>query len=197
MLSKKTSGKKTQPATADVAAMPPVAGTVEAPGAGIARGPEAGLPQTPAPTATRLVEALEHSAHLVSYDFDSTLHRPQHSTWAAFRVLSIIGQHGPLSPAHVAQLSGMSNSALSNILKPLLKLEFVDQQTAATDKRSKLLSITPTGANYLAEMAPKQQELEEQWANELTPIEQDLLISLLNKLLAGSRATLSRENHTS
>jgi len=159
--------------------------------------PEQGQPPVPtSSTATRLVEALHQSAHLLAYDLDSTVHRPHHSTWAAFRVLSIIGQQGPISPAHTAQLSGMSKPALSNLLKPLLAQGFVEQETAAADKRSKMLSITAAGQKYLAEIAPQQQKLEEQWANELTPIEQDLLISLLNKLMAGDRAAHNRGNRT-
>lgn len=144
-------------------------------------------------TANRLSVALNRVSHLLTYDFDATVHRPEESSWAAYRVLFVIWLAGPLTPVRVAELTGMGKSAISNLLKPLLKQGYVIQEASAEDRRSKLLTLTPEGTEYINKVFPRQNDLEARWAESLTSIEKDLLISLLNKLLNSPRAEEVRE----
>lgn len=145
------------------------------------------------PTANRLSVALNRVSHLLTYDFDATVHRPEGSSWAAYRVIFVVWLAGPLTPLQAAELTGMGKSAISNLLKPLLKQGYITQEASAEDRRSKLLTLTPLGEEYINKVFPLQNDLETEWSNSLTPIEQDLLISLLNKLLNGARAEEVRE----
>ncbi|ANE02848.1 MarR family winged helix-turn-helix transcriptional regulator [Corynebacterium crudilactis] len=145
------------------------------------------------PTANRLSVALNRVSHLLTYDFDASIHRPEDSSWAAYRVIFVVWLAGPLTPARAAELTGMGKSAISNLLKPLLKQEYLIQEASAEDRRSKLLSLTPKGEEYINRIFPQQNKLEAKWSDSLTSIEQDLLISLLNKLLNGKRAEEVRE----
>ncbi|BAU94368.1 MarR family transcriptional regulator [Corynebacterium suranareeae] len=145
------------------------------------------------PTANQLSVALNRVSHLLTYDFDATVHRPEESSWAAYRVIFVVWLAGPLTPARAAELTGMGKSAISNLLKPLLKQGYVTQEASAEDRRSKLLILTPKGEEYINKVFPLQNDLETQWSSSLTAIERDLLISLLNKLLNGKRAEEVRE----
>lgn len=143
--------------------------------------------------ANRLSEAVNRVSRLLIYDYDSGIHRPAGSSWAAYRVLFVIWVSGPLSPARIAEHTGMGKSAISNLLKPLLAQGHITQEASAGDRRFKVLALTESGRARVNELFRSQNELEAEWARTLTPIEQDLLISLLDKLLDGDRAAVVRQ----
>lgn len=145
------------------------------------------------PRANRLSVAVNRVSQLLIYDYDSSIHRPTGSSWSAYRILFAIWVAGPLSPARIAELTGMGKSAISNLLKPLFTQGHLTQETSAEDRRSKLLALTDSGQAYVDEIFRRQNQRETEWARTLTPIEQDLLISLLNKLLDGDRAEEVRQ----
>lgn len=144
-------------------------------------------------TANKMSVAINRVSHLLTYDYDSTVHRPEGSSWAAYRVMFAIWLAGPLTPAYAAELIGMGKSAISNLMKPLVSQGYITQEASSEDRRSKLLRLTEEGESYITSIFLKQNQRESEWAQTLTPIEQDLLISLLNKLLAGNRAEEVRQ----
>ncbi|BAF53063.1 hypothetical protein cgR_0102 [Corynebacterium glutamicum R] len=101
-----------------------------------------------------------------------------------------------MSPLQVADKTGMKKSAISNLLKPLLAESLIVQVTAENDRRSKVLSLSEKGTTYIQKTATRQNALESEWFGTLTDIEQDLLESLLRKLLDSNRASKVRKNRS-
>ncbi|SJM63516.1 Transcriptional regulator, MarR family [Corynebacterium glutamicum] len=96
----------------------------------------------------------------------------------------------------MADKTGMKKSAISNLLKPLLAESLIVQVADEKDRRSKVLSLTETGTTYIQKTATLQNALESEWFDTLTDIEQDLLESLLKKLLDSNRASQVRKNRS-
>lgn len=147
-------------------------------------------------TAHKLSVALNQVAHLLAYDADSSIHRPDGMSLASYRILFSLWTDGPMSPLQVADKTGMKKSAISNLLKPLLAESLIIQVAAEKDRRSKVLSLTEKGTEYIQHTASRQNALELEWFSALTDIEQDLLESLLKKLLDSNRASQVRKNRS-
>lgn len=146
--------------------------------------------------AHQLSVALNQVAHLLGYDADSSIHRPDGMSLASYRILFSLWTDGPMSPLQVADKTGMKKSAISNLLKPLLAESLIVQEAAENDRRSKVLSLTEKGTEYIQHTASRQNALESEWFSALTDIEQDLLESLLKKLLDSNRASQVRKNRS-
>jgi DNA-binding MarR family transcriptional regulator len=142
--------------------------------------------------ANQMAVALNRASQLLIYDFESSVHRDRGLSWAAYRVLFTLWIIGPLTPQSTAEAAGMSRSAVSNLTKTLVREGLIAQQDSPEDGRSKILTLTGEGASHLEDVFPSQNQVESEWADALTPIEQGLFVSLLEKLLNGSRATRIR-----
>lgn len=142
--------------------------------------------------ANQMAVALNRASLLLIYDFESSVHRDRGLSWAAYRVLFTLWIIGPLPPQGAAEAAGMSRSAVSNLTKALVRQGLVVQQDSPEDGRSKILNLTDEGRDHLNDVFPAQNLVESEWAEALTPIERQLFISLLEKLLNGPRATRLR-----
>ncbi|WP_433476007.1 MarR family winged helix-turn-helix transcriptional regulator [Spirillospora sp. CA-142024] len=135
--------------------------------------------------ATRLLLTLNRASAIVTYDLESTVHRPRGHSWAAFRLLFVTWLAGPLEPGRAATLAGMSRAAVSNLTKTLVADGMMDRAPGERDGRSVILSLTERGRDAMLEIFAGQNERERQWAGVLTETEQQMLIMLLDKLIAG------------
>ena len=70
--------------------------------------------------ATRVILTLNRAASLVTYDLESSIHRPRGGSWSAFRMMFVLWLAGPMEPNVVANLAGMSRAAVSNLAKTLV-----------------------------------------------------------------------------
>jgi DNA-binding MarR family transcriptional regulator len=136
--------------------------------------------------ATRLLLTLNRASAIVTYDLESTVHRPRGHSWAGFRLLFVTWLAGPLEPTAAARLTGMSRAAVSNLTKPLIADGLLARTPAERDGRSVRLSLTDAGRAEMLEVFRAHNEREREWAGVLTDAEQQILVLLLNKLIAGS-----------
>ncbi|MFF4242369.1 MarR family winged helix-turn-helix transcriptional regulator [Actinomadura geliboluensis] len=143
--------------------------------------------------ATRLLLTLNRASAIVTYDLESTVHRPRGHSWAGFRLLFVTWLAGPLEPGRAATLAGMSRAAVSNLAKTLVADGMMDRTPGERDGRSVILSLTEKGRTAMLEIFAAQHERERQWAGTLTETEQRMLIMLLDKLIAGRTSFDARE----
>lgn len=140
------------------------------------------------PDSMRLVLTLHRLTSALVYDVESTVHRPRGLSWPGFRVLFVLWLAGPLESKRVAALSGMSRAAVSALVNTLEKNGFVERRQAEHDRRAVLLHLTDAGRATIADDYRAHNEREQAWASALTATERDTLVTLLEKLMAGSAA---------
>jgi DNA-binding MarR family transcriptional regulator len=80
----------------------------------------------------------------------------------------------------------MSRAAVSNLTKPLIAEGLLARTPAERDGRSVRLSLTAAGRAEMLDVFRAHNEREREWAGVLTDAEQQILVLLLNKLIAGS-----------
>lgn len=143
--------------------------------------------------ATRLLLTLNRASAIVTYDLESTVHRPRGHSWSGFRLLFVTWLAGPLEPGRAATLAGMSRAAVSNLTKTLVADGMMTRTPGRRDGRSAILALTERGRESMLEIFAGQHERERQWAGTLTETEQRMLIMLLDKLIEGRNGFDVRE----
>jgi MarR family transcriptional regulator, negative regulator of the multidrug operon emrRAB len=134
--------------------------------------------------ATRVILTLNRAASLVTYDLESSIHRPRGGSWSAFRMMFVLWLAGPMEPNVAANLAGMSRAAVSNLAKTLVARGLLRKDAAAVDGRAVTLTLTDAGLAEIRDIFREQNRRETSWASVLTDIEQDLLVMLLEKLMS-------------
>jgi MarR family transcriptional repressor of emrRAB len=135
--------------------------------------------------ATELLLTLNRASMVVTYDLEGTIHRPRNLSWASFRLLFVTWLAGPLEPKKVAELAGMTKPAVSNLAKSLVGTGLLTRTPDERDGRSVQLALTAEGHRQMADIFAEQSAREQAWAGVLTQAEQQVLVILLNKLIAG------------
>jgi len=143
--------------------------------------------------ATRLLLMLNRASDVVTYDLESSVHRAQGSTWAAFRVLYVLWLAGPMDARHVARLTNMSRAAVSNVVSTLVGRGHLASAVRAEDHRAKELSLTTEGQHYIERTYAQQNEREQEWAALLTDQDRADLSRILDRLMSGRRSIGARE----
>ncbi|MBH0120500.1 MarR family winged helix-turn-helix transcriptional regulator [Rhodococcus sp. NPDC003382] len=145
--------------------------------------------------ASRLVMSLNRATRTVIYDLEVQTLRPLHQTDSTFRVLFVLWVAGPLSPHMVASLSSMPRPTVSSLVASLRKAGLIDRQDDPEDGRGATLSLTSEGTAVITKAFADHNRREHEWASLLTPIERQLLIMLLEKLMNGRRDIGAVERH--
>jgi MarR family transcriptional repressor of emrRAB len=135
--------------------------------------------------ATEVLLTLNRASMAVTYDLESAVHRPRGLSWAAFRLLFVTWLAGPLEPKKAAELAGMTKAAVSNMTKSLIEAQLLTRSPADRDGRSVRLALTEDGHGQMLELFAEQSAREQAWVAALTQAEQQVLLMLLNKLIAG------------
>lgn len=133
--------------------------------------------------ATQVLLTLNRAANVVTYDLESSVHRPRGLSWSAFRLLFVTWLAGPIESKTAAGLTGMSRAAVSNLTKSLVASGLLDRAPDERDGRSVQLSLTDKGRREMAETYREHNEREYAWASVLTEAEQHILVMLLDKLI--------------
>jgi MarR family transcriptional repressor of emrRAB len=133
--------------------------------------------------ATQVLLTLNRAANVVTYDLESSVHRPRGLSWSAFRLLFVTWLAGPIEPKGAATLTGMSRAAVSNLTKNLVSSGLLERSPDEHDGRSVRLSLTERGRREMAETYREHNEREYAWASGLTEAEQHVLVMLLDKLI--------------
>lgn len=134
--------------------------------------------------ATLLAMSLNRASVAITHDFESKVHRPAGSSWAAYRVLFALWHSEATSASSLANITGMTRAAVSNISKPLETKGLITKAKDPEDGRGTLVELTPAGTDFVSSIFAQQNQLETVWAEKLTPVERTMLVELLRKLSA-------------
>lgn len=143
--------------------------------------------------ANQAILSLNRAAGAITYDLESTIHRPRLGSWAAYTLLFVLWNAGPLPSHRLAELSNMSRSAVSNMTKSLLARKLIGKKPHSRDGRAITLHLTTVGTEAIEETFAEEVGREREWMAALTDIEQQLLIQLLDKLI-GNRTCGGRNS---
>ena len=133
--------------------------------------------------ATEVLLTLNRASNVVTYDLESSIHRPRGWSWSSFRLLFVTWLAGPIEPKADAELTGMSRAAVSNLSKSLLADGLIDRRPTENDGRSVQLYLTAKGREAMVEAFREQNEREHAWVSVLSEAEQRILVMLLDKLI--------------
>src|ERR1700722_4817524 len=96
---------------------------------------------------------LQRAARALARRFDDAL-RPLGLTNGQFSLLMSLNRPEPPGMAPVASLLAMDRTTLTAALKPLVRRGLIKIKADPDDKRSRLLSLTPTGHRLLLRALP-------------------------------------------
>lgn len=104
-------------------------------------------------------------------------------SWTAFVGLWVLWVWGEMEAAAFAEAVGISRPTATGVLKTLEQRTWVRRRKDPSDGRRVLLSLTPSGAEKIAELCPRFNAEESRLAASLAPAEQDQLAGMLRSLL--------------
>lgn len=72
--------------------------------------------------------------------------------------MGLLSQHKELLPSELAQMEKVTTQSMSQVISHLFELNFIYKNPSGDDKRKVLLSLTPSGIAYLAQLRLEKQE---------------------------------------
>lgn len=136
--------------------------------------------------ALHTILLLHRATDVIVYDLESVVHRPAGWSFAGFRMMFVLWLVGPTPSSRLARLTGSSRAAMSALAKTLETDGLVARGAAATNRRTVVLSLTDEGRSRLLAAFADHHKRERAWAGRLSEGEQETLIHLLGKLIAGA-----------
>lgn len=123
----------------------------------------------------------------------SRLQRPSgHAAWrvlglsrAQISMLHMIYCHENISPKQVASHLGITQSAVAQLLDPLIKKDFVARQTDPKDRRAVKLAVTAKGKSLLKKFRRQRTEGLRSALNRLDQSELAKLVAIYRKMTPG------------
>jgi DNA-binding MarR family transcriptional regulator len=102
-----------------------------------------------------------------------------------YGVLSVVAAQPGLDQSAIAEEIGVDRATLASVVARLEAAGFVRRTVAKTDRRQKLLSLTPRGRTILARMQGPVQRAQERILEPLSPKDREQFLKLLNRLVDG------------
>ncbi len=99
-----------------------------------------------------------------------------------WRVLRVVEENGAIDPTQIAEQSCLLLPSLTRILQKLEEKELISRTRDTADRRRQMISITPRGANLIAENIDTALTLAEDTRRKLGAERYDLLLDLLSDL---------------
>jgi len=124
---------------------------------------------------------VQRAARAVARRFDDAL-RPVSLTNFQFSLLMSLNRPEPASMGQVSALLAMDRTTLTANLKPLERRGLVTITAGPTDRRSRLLALTPAGRSLLAAALPLWEKTQAEIERLLTEAGPDLLRADLRAL---------------
>jgi DNA-binding MarR family transcriptional regulator len=107
-----------------------------------------------------------------------------------WRVLAIIGMHQPVTPASIAEVTGMDRVTVTRSIQQLEAKQLVSKSKNQVDGRSVLVRLTKQGEAHWRPMMQAMQQQGEAYRRLLTPGEFALLLELIERLQNYARKEL-------
>jgi DNA-binding MarR family transcriptional regulator len=99
-----------------------------------------------------------------------------------WRLIAVLAERPSTTQQMIGGLTGMDKVTVSRATVALVDRALVKREPNPEDKRSQLLSLTTTGAQLYAEIAPKAKEMEAAIFSTLSSQERDSLMRLLRRI---------------
>ncbi len=146
--------------------------------------------------AMRATLDLVHAAQAFVRAAEKTVHRPFGWSWAGFRVCFTLSAFGPLEARSIARLAGVTRQTTASVLATLERDGFVRRERLSTDDRRLItVSLTPAGERAVKSGFAAQNAFEARWLACLSREEQELLGSLLQRVLSSLAPSVESESH--
>jgi DNA-binding MarR family transcriptional regulator len=126
-------------------------------------------------------------------DFETNVHRPLGWSWAGFRIMFVVAVAGPLEPARVARLAGVTRASISAVLNTLERDGFATRVRKSDDRRVVTIELTERGRDAVVEGYRRQHEIEKAWLGTLTETQLQRLNATLRRLLEHHSGALHSE----
>ncbi|WP_433262186.1 MarR family winged helix-turn-helix transcriptional regulator [Actinosynnema sp. CS-041913] len=125
-----------------------------------------------------------HLAYMMITDYEALVHREQGWTMPGFRLMFKLWILGPTQPARLADLSGTTRSAMSNLINTLERAGLVERTRDDQDRRVVFVALTDEGRRSVARVFPSQNAREARWFEVLDPAECAQMVELIRRVVA-------------
>ncbi|QFZ19323.1 MarR family winged helix-turn-helix transcriptional regulator [Saccharothrix syringae] len=126
-----------------------------------------------------------HLAYMMITDYEALVHREQGWTMPGFRLMFKLWVLGPTQPARLADLSGTTRSAMSNLINTLERAGLVERTRDAQDRRVVFVALTEEGREAVSRVFPVQNAREARWFEALDSEERERVVGLIRRVVAG------------
>jgi DNA-binding MarR family transcriptional regulator len=106
----------------------------------------------------------------------------------AWRVVATLGQYEYRTARDIAAHGVMHKSTVSRAVSALEQRGLIVRRANQDDRREELLALTPEGRDIYEALAPQALAFEERFVSVLTVEEQNLLVSLIDRLSGHARS---------
>ena len=106
----------------------------------------------------------------------------------AWRVVATLGQYEDRTARDIAAHGVMHKSTVSRAVSALEQRGLIVRRANQDDRREELLALTPEGRDIYEALAPQALAFEERFVSVLTAEEQELLVSLIDRLSGHARS---------
>ncbi len=115
-----------------------------------------------------------------------------------FGVLTVLNTQDVLDQVTIANSIGVDRNTAADVIRRLEARGLLTRPASVTDKRAKLAKITSKGRKFVASVQPAMITAQRKFTNPLTREENEVLMSLLRKLITenndASRAPMRQDN---
>ena len=120
--------------------------------------------------------------------------RPRGLTWGSFRTLFTLMVLGDMHPTEIAARSGVSDAAVSGVLKTLERQGYLGRSVDTADRRRVRVSITEAGRRLVLDAYRDQNEVEREMVSVLSPQERQVIELASRRLLLALRPDRPEED---
>ena len=103
-------------------------------------------------------------------------------TSVQYAALSAIGRNPGVDATRLSALISFDRSTLGDVLERMETKNWVARTSSASDRRIKVLSLTPVGQSLLDQVQPAVRRVQDRLLAPFAPAERDQVIALLSRL---------------
>lgn len=103
-------------------------------------------------------------------------------TYEMVRVLILLNEHKYMNQQQIADLTFKNKASLTSLLNNMEKRNLVVRNEDQSDKRNKIITLTPTGKDLFSKVNPVFEEMYHLLYNDVSTEEVDLMNSIILKM---------------
>ncbi len=153
-------------------------------------------------SAIELFRALGEAFHTVASFLDRKNTAQYNLSWAKLRILLWLQLHykesingGGMLPSELSRLQGVTPNTMSSLLTGLRESGLIEQINHPQDRRKRIVRITQAGLDTIKNLGPAHYRCMNWLFEDLSEEERQILITLLHKVTASTRARLAQDEY--